>query len=71
MMHYYSKRFEDHVNHLQQILQQLRERGIKLKPPKCKFFQEQVKFFGHIVTAVGYKVNPSLTKAITKFFVDV
>ena len=44
----YSKSFEDHVNHLKQILQRFRETGIKLKPSKCKFFQKQVKFLGQV-----------------------
>ena len=43
---------------------------INLKPWKCKFFQKQVKFHGNIVTAEGYKVDPSLTKPITKLVGD-
>ena len=34
---------------------------------KCIFFQKQVNFVFHIVTAEGYKVDPSLTKSITNF----
>ena len=39
----YSESFEDYVNCLQQILQRFRDRGIKLKPSKCKFFQKNKK----------------------------
>ena len=69
----YSESFEDYVNHLQQILPRFRERGIKLKPSKCKFFKKKIKkikFLSHIVTAESYKVDPSLTKPINKFLGD-
>ena len=66
----YSKSFEDHVNHLQLILQQFRDKRIKWKPSMCKFFQKQVKLLGNIATAESYKVDPSLTEPITKFLGD-
>ena len=66
----YSKSFGYHISHLQQILQRFKEREIKLKPSKCKFFQKQVTFPGHVFIAEGYKVDPSLTKPITKFLAD-
>ena len=63
----YSKSLKDLVNHLLQILQRFRGKRIKLKPSKCKLFQKQAMFLGHIITTEGYKVDPSLTKPITKF----
>ena len=49
----YSNSFEDHVNHLQLMLQQFKGKGIKLKPSKCSFFQKQVTFLVYIATAEG------------------
>ena len=49
----YSNSFEDHVNHLQLILQQFKGKAIRLKPWKCSFFQNKVNFLGYIVTAEG------------------
>ena len=62
----YSKSFEDQATHLQLILQWFRERRLRLKSSECWFTEKQVKFAVHIFTTYRYKVDPPLTKAITK-----
>jgi hypothetical protein len=37
-----SKSFEEHVDHVRQVLQRLRANGIKLKLEKCKLFQREL-----------------------------
>ena len=39
----YSETFDEHDQGIWQVLHQLQEHGIKLKPSKCKFFQQQVR----------------------------
>ena len=34
----FSKSFEDHVDHLRQVLRRLRAHGVKLKPKKSRLF---------------------------------
>lgn len=51
--------------------QQFREKGIEIKISKFKFFKKQVNFLGNIITAEGYRVNPSLRKPIIKYLGDL
>ena len=55
----YSKSFTEHIEHLRKVLHRLRETGVKLTPRKCKLFRKEVSFLGRVVSADGYKLDPS------------
>ena len=61
----FSASFEEHISHLRKVLQRLKEHGVKLKPKKCSLFKREVVFLGRVVSAEGYKLDPS---AITPVF---
>ncbi|MCI48932.1 RNA-directed DNA polymerase (Reverse transcriptase), partial [Trifolium medium] len=44
----YSRRKEEHEEHLRQVLQILREKELHANPLKCEFWLEKVNFLGHV-----------------------
>ena len=47
---------EELERRLTHVLSHLREYGLKLSPDKCKFFQNSVRYLGHIVSSDGVKL---------------
>jgi hypothetical protein len=45
----YSKSMEEHEDHLQIVLQCLREHQLYAKFSKCEFWIKEVPFLGHVV----------------------
>ena len=60
----YSKSFDEHLHHIQQVLGRMKTHGIKLKPSKCKVFQKEAKYLGRIVSEEGYRADPDDTAAL-------
>ena len=57
-----SNTFEEHLDHLRRIPQF--QKGIKLRPSKCRFFRKKVTVLGHMVSSDGYKVNEGDREAV-------
>ena len=53
------KNFNDHLQNIHLVFQRIRDAGLKLQPPKCKFFQKEVTYLGHIVSHSGISVDPA------------
>ena len=62
-----SKTFEQHLNHIQLVLDCIIEARLKLKPSKCYFCKQEVEYLGHIITPQGVKTNPAKTAAVAEF----
>ena len=62
----YSKSFEDHVADVDRVLQRLGEHGIKLNPVKCVWFQQKVKYLGHVLSKEGYRIDSADTDVLEK-----
>eukprot|EP00731_Ephydatia_muelleri_P016275 Em0009g699a len=61
------KTFPDHLHHLGNVLSRLRQAGLKLQPAKCKFFQQQVCFLGHVLLPGGVSPDPSKTDVVAEW----
>ena len=59
-----SKQRQDHITHLQQVFDILREYGMKLNPLKCAFGASARKFLGFMLTQRGIEANPLQLKTI-------
>ncbi|GFV87098.1 retrovirus-related Pol polyprotein from transposon 17.6 [Trichonephila clavipes] len=46
------KLLEEHLKHLQDILERLKKANLTIKPSKCKFAQREVQYLGHVVGRV-------------------
>ncbi|CAB5107645.1 unnamed protein product [Rhizophagus irregularis] len=51
----YSKNFEEHVEHIDKVLNKLRENNLIVELKKCKFGERNIEFLGHIVGRDGLK----------------
>ena len=60
----YSKTFEDHIAHIEQVFKRLDAAHLHLKAKKCSFGLSEVAYLGHIVSANGIRPNPKKLQAV-------
>src|SRR6266496_3551504 len=63
----YSRNKEEHEQHLQQVLQRLKDNQLYAKLSKCTFFANSIEYLGHIVDGDGLRPNPQLVQALMDF----
>ena len=56
--------FEAHLRDLELVLQAHKKAGLKLAAPKCKLFQKEVEYLGHIVSEKGTKPVPAYIEIV-------
>lgn len=54
----FSSSVQQHLERLEVVFSRLHQQGLKIKLSKCHFFQKQVKFLGHVVSAEGVATDP-------------
>ena len=60
----WSKTFEEHLYHMEQIFKKLENAGLKLKISKCDFLLQQIKYLGHVISEEGIQPDPDKVSAI-------
>ena len=61
----FSRTKEEHVKHLNAVLQTLKENQISLKPKKCKWFRKKVSFLGYTVElGKGFRMSDDKIQAL-------
>ncbi|GBN30436.1 Retrovirus-related Pol polyprotein from transposon 297 [Araneus ventricosus] len=56
--------FEEHLNNLRKVFQRLQKANLKLNPKKCRFYQKEVAYLGHVISEEGVKTDPEKIKAV-------
>lgn len=60
----YSDTLEAHEEKLRMVFDRLAEYGLKLSPQKCKLFQTEVRYLGHLISQNGIATDPEKIGAL-------
>jgi hypothetical protein len=63
----FSANFEEHLLALRKIFSRLQQATLSLKPTKCEFGKDKLKFLGHIVSHKGIAPVEEKVKTMEKF----
>ena len=63
----YSKKEEEHKEHLRLVLGKLREHQLYAKFRKCEFWLKEVGFLRHVISGEGISVDPTKVDTVTKW----
>lgn len=55
----YSNTFEEHLEHLDEVLTILNKQQWKVNLSKCSFAQPQIAYLGHVISVDGVSTDPA------------
>jgi hypothetical protein len=60
----YSDNFKQHQQYIRLVLDAFATVGLHLKPKKCEFHQQKVKYLGLIISMEGIKMDPKNIRTV-------
>jgi hypothetical protein len=63
----YGRTFDEHMTRLRDVLDRVKNSGLKLSPPKCHLLEPEVRFLGHIVTSAGTRPDPDNVRKLLEW----
>ena len=63
----YSKNWQEHVDHVDKVLEAIIASGITLSPPKCHFGYSSILLLGQKVSRLGFSTHEEKVKAVEEF----
>ncbi|CAF3677799.1 unnamed protein product [Rotaria socialis] len=63
----YSDTFEQHLEHLANVLEIFKNANLKVSLTKSNFCKKELKYLGFIINSEGVKIDPSKTAAIESY----
>jgi len=55
---------EEHTRNLYNVLDRLRQAGLRLKRSKCMFFQKSLEYLGHVISKEGIRPTDERVKSV-------
>src|SRR6185437_8327591 len=62
----YSRTFDDHLKHLNEVFRRIKQAGLRLNIEKCNFWMQRLPFLGHIIAPSGIDPDPTKIEAVQK-----
>lgn len=63
----FSSSVQQHLQRLEVVLDRLQRESLKVKLEKCKFFQREVGYLGHVISREGVSTDPAKVEAVAKW----
>lgn len=63
----FSSNTAEHLKRLELVLERLQREGIKAKLEKCRFFQTEVRYLGHLISQEGVSTDPEKVSAVANW----
>ena len=63
----YSPTLEDHLVHLENVFDRLRQNQLYVKKEKCEFAQTEIKFLGHLISKSQIRMDRAKVAAIQEW----
>jgi hypothetical protein len=63
----FSSSYEDHLQHLHQVLTLLAKDQWVIKLKKCSFAQQQIRYLGHMLSAQGVSTDPEKVSVVSSW----
>jgi hypothetical protein len=67
----YSSSLPEHLVHLKQVLQLLKQDNWCVKKSKCSFGQQQISYLGHVINSEGVSSDPDKIQKVAKWPIPV
>ncbi|XP_017413041.2 uncharacterized protein LOC108324610 [Vigna angularis] len=61
----YNKSWDEHMQHLQQVLEVLAQQKLFANRNKCEFGREQIRYLGHKISKAGVEMDEEKVSAVT------
>ena len=63
----YSETYEEHLQHLREVLKRVKKANLRLNKKKCEFVKREIEYLGYIISIDGIRPNEKKVEAIKNY----